>query len=146
MNTQININRKLIFALFLFILTVTIDSCKKDLPNVLDVNRQLLTTRTWEINTVTVDGVEKTAAFAGLTLSFQDGSYSTSHGTVVWPASGTWTFKDDSGSLILRNDNIEITITSITARQLVLELVWNKNTLGSGRVGSIAGKHVFTFI
>jgi hypothetical protein len=137
-------NHKFISALCLFILTSALYSCKPDLPDlpgVSDVNKQLLTTRTWEINTVTVDGLEKTSSFAGLTLSFQDGSYSTTHSTVVWPAAGTWTFKDKSGLLILRDDNIEITITSITARQLVLEFVWNKNT-----PGSIPGTHVFTFI
>lgn len=68
------------------------------------------------------------------------------NGSVVWPASGTWTFTDNTAKKIKRNDNLEVTITEVSATVLKLSLAWTTGTLGTGRTTSIAGNHVFSFI
>ena len=99
----------------------------------------------WVIQTVLVDGVDNTALFAGLKLSYTATDYSTVNGGVIWPASGTWKFTDDTGKNILRSDGMPITLNEITSTKLVLGLTWSKTTLAGGRENSVAGNHVFTF-
>jgi hypothetical protein len=105
----------------------------------------LLTTGgTWNMESVKVDGVDKTSIYTPLTLSFTSSSYSTTHGGVVWPASGTWHF-NDAATTITRSDNVEVTVNELTATRLVLGLNWATTSLGPGRTKAIAGAHVFTF-
>src|SRR3979490_1519167 len=63
-------------------------------PTAQDVVKAKLTAKNWTMQTVTVDGVDKTSVYAGLTIKFTETGYSTSHGGAVWPSSGTWTFAD----------------------------------------------------
>ncbi|HEU5145684.1 MAG TPA: hypothetical protein VFT90_03180, partial [Chryseosolibacter sp.] len=52
---------------------------------------------------VTVDGVDVTdELFPGFTLTFQDGTYTTSGTSPVWPAQDTWRFKDETATVIIR--------------------------------------------
>lgn len=94
---------------------------------------------------VTVDGVDVTDdLFAGFTITFRDGTYTTPGGSPVWPAEDTWRFKDESATIIIRgSDEKEVTITQISATQLTLTLDWPITTTG-GRSTSLKGKHVFT--
>lgn len=98
----------------------------------------------WTIQNVTIDGVVSNS-FASMALSFTGTTYTTNNGGIVWPATGTWSFKDETAKTILRNDGIEINIDAITATSFTLSFTWGKTTLGSGREISIKGKHVFTF-
>jgi hypothetical protein len=61
----------------------------------------------------------------------------------VWP-SGSWSFTDANATAFNRGDGISVQLTTLTETSLVMSLAWNKNTLGSGRVESIKGQHVFT--
>jgi hypothetical protein len=81
-----------------------------------------------------------------MTLKFTATNYTTTNGGVVWPASGTWTFTDDTAKKIRRNDNLEITLTEITDASLKLTLSWTAGTFGLGRVSSVAGIHSFNFV
>jgi hypothetical protein len=120
--------------------------CKgSDDPSAADVNTQKLIANTWKLSSVQVDAVDQTSLFTGMTLKFTATNYTTTNGGVVWPASGTWTFTDDTAKKIKRNDNLEIAITEITDASLKLTLSWTAGTFGSGRVASVAGTHVFTF-
>lgn len=94
---------------------------------------------------VTVDGVDVTnELFAGFTITFQDGTYTTTGDSPVWPRQDTWRFKDETAKVIIRgSDEKEVTITGISASQLTLTLDWPITTTG-GRSASLKGKHVFT--
>ena len=105
--------------------------------------RDLLLTGTWKVKQVTVDGVDKTAQFTGLTLKFTMTNYTTTNGKQVWPASGTWKFKNDDAKVILRDQDVEVTIMDVSSATLKLSLNWSITTLGSGRSMSVAGKHEF---
>jgi hypothetical protein len=134
-------------ACALLVSLLTILSCSpKDNPKLeTDRVRELLTAGTWNIHTVTVDDIDKTSTYAGLTLAFNSTSYFATNGGIVWMATGGWAFADQRGKLITRGDGLSVTIEKVTTTTLVLTLTWTKTTLGSGRISSLSGNHVFTF-
>jgi hypothetical protein len=118
-----------------------------------------LVSGTWKVNTVTIDGVDKTSMFTNMTLAFTsnatvngkpvafNGNYSPSNGGVVWPSSNnSWTITDQAaGKTMMRGDGLEVQLTEVTASSMKMNLAWNKTTFGTGRTGSLKGQHVFTF-
>ncbi len=137
-----------LFTAATIISVLLVTSCKKSddpQPETARI-KGLLKANTWRIQSVTVDATDKTELFTGLTLSFTDTNYTTTNGSVVWPVSGTWTFTDDTAKKIKRNDNLEVTIIELTETSLKLSLAWATGTFGSGRVSSVAGNHVFSFV
>jgi len=133
-------------SVLLFFAVSVLSSCGgKDSPSASEVNQGILSSGTWKISNVTVDGVDQTSLFTGLTLQFTASSYTTTNGDPVWPATGTWSFTDDTATSVKRSDGVIVGISSISETGLVLTLDWTKTTLGTGRVKSVAGAHVFTF-
>ena len=130
------------------VLFLAIAGCKKDDPApetpAIDVVK-LLTSGSWKIQSVTVDGVDASSRFAGLALSFTESGFTATSSNVVWPASGTWTFTDSSQKSITRNDGLVVTLEEITNTKLSLKLTWAKTTLSGGRTSSVAGSHTFIF-
>ncbi len=106
---------------------------------------QLLTASPWNVQTVLVDAVDKTAVYKNLKITFSATGFTTSNGGSVWPATGTWQFTDESGKLISRSDGLLVDLTEISSTKLVFGFAWSKTTLDGGRIGSVAGQHVFTF-
>lgn len=150
-----NISRQLRITLSLTIITcfaVHISGCKKDddgglitEPTAAEVATQLLTHKSWSVQSVTIDGVDQSSSFAGLTLQFSNSSFSSNGTSIVWPTTGTWDFNDETAKSITRSDGVTFNIQTLTESSLVVDLVWNKTTLGPGKTSSIAGTHVFTF-
>jgi hypothetical protein len=121
--------------------------CEKEEKEITtDRVRKILTSATWKIQSVAVDGADKTSSFVDHTLKFTSTHFTAVNGDPVWPASGIWTFADDTGNKIVRDDDIEVSVNEINANKLVLSLMWTKTTLGAGRLSSISGEHVFTFV
>jgi hypothetical protein len=121
-------------------------SCDPKGPDESEVNPNLalLTAATWRVNDVTVDGVNQNSLFDGFTLKFNNGTFTSTNGAPVWPASGTWSFDSGSNTNITRGDGKALTITSINASTLVFTLEWDETTFEGGRSSSISGAHVFT--
>lgn len=137
---------KNIFVFCLFILILCTQGCKKDnVKPIADQVTDILTSSNWKIQNVTVDGVDHTSSFQGMTLSFTKTNYTATHGKVVWPATGTWKFTSQEAKSIERNDDIIVTISEATHDKLVLSFNWNKETIGTGRSASIKGSYSFTF-
>lgn len=138
----------ILMIIIFMMLLLQLSSCKKEEPSKLETDRikLLLTSTTWKIQTVTVDGVDQTSMYSGLTLKFTDTQYTTTNGKVVWPASGVWIFADNTGRRILRGDNVEMSVQQIDTDKLVLNFTWATTTLGPGRLSSMKGKHVFAFV
>lgn len=103
----------------------------------------ILTSHKWNTSSVTVNGVQS-SLFTGFSITFTATGFTTTNGAPVWPASGTWTFKDESAKVIVRNDGMEIKLNEVNDASLKLELTWNQTTIGPGRTSSIAGIHVFS--
>jgi len=95
---------------------------------------------------VTVDGTDVTNdLFAGFSITFQDGTYTTTGTSPVWPAQDTWRFKDETAKVIIRGvDEKEMTITELSNSQVKLTLYWPATTTSNGRQHSLKGLHVFT--
>ena len=113
-------------------------------PSVQDQVRSKMVSGLWRIKTVTVDGVDRTSVYPGLTLQFTASAYTSANGKPVWATSGTWEFTSADGKTIKRDDNIEVTM-EVTTTSLELVLNWPTGTLGGGRAGSVKGVNVFTF-
>lgn len=120
-------------------------ACSEEDPAPSEAVLSKLKSKTWDISSVQVDGVDQTSLFAGMTLTFTVKDYQVNPANAIWPASGTWQFTDKEGTVIKRNDGLEITVTEITGSSLKLSLQWSKNTFGAGRITSVSGQHLFTF-
>ncbi len=124
---------------------ILLESCERN-KVVLESDRvKEILVGTWKVQSVTVSAVDQTALYKNLTLSFTDTGFTTTNGANVWPASGTWSFTDDTAKTMLRSDGVTITITEATSTKLVLAFSWANKTIGPGRVESVSGAHVFTF-
>lgn len=88
-----------------------------------------------------VSGVDKTGSNTGFTLTFGATNYTTQQGGVVWPATGTWKFTNDTAKALTREDGIEVAILSISENNLDISFSWNKTTFGPGRSASIPGTY-----
>ena len=123
-----------------------LSGCKGDDPSASEVMTKMLTANTWKISSVTVSGTDQTLLFTNMTLAFTATNFSTTNGGIVWPASGTWEFTDNTATSVKRSDDLEIDITETTATSLKLSLTWAEGTFGPGRISSVAGVHVFSFV
>ena len=135
----------LFLSLMVIISISAIPSCRKPDPTGKEINTKLITSKPWMLQSVTVDGVDQTAVYAGMTLSFTATHYTATNGEPIWLATGGWTFTDNSGKIIERADGLMITVISLSSTQLSLGLDWAQTTFGGGRVGSVQGNHVFNF-
>lgn len=135
-----------VLALFALAFLANCDSGNDD-PGISkqDEVRAILTGSPWKVNTVSVDGVDKTITYKDLGLTFTNTDFTSVSGGAIWPASGTWNFTSAEATAFVRNDGLEVTIQEATATSLKLALTWNKNTLGPGRTQSVSGAHVFSF-
>jgi hypothetical protein len=104
-----------IFSASILLSILLLASCGSDSsPSASEVTTKQLTSSGWKISSVQVDGTDQTALFTNMTLSFTATNYTTTKGGVVWPASGTWSFVDNTAKKIKRNDNVEVTIVEIS--------------------------------
>ena len=96
------------------------------------------------MQTATVDGVDQTATYKGLALSFSASGYTSTNGGAVWPANGTWSFNNTDGTSLKRDDGLVITV-AVTDTSLTLSYQWAQTTLGGGREASVKGAQVLIF-
>ena len=94
---------------------------------------------------VTIDGVDMTEdLFSGFSITFHEGTFTTTGTSPVWLREDTWRFKDQTATVIIRGqDNKEVAIEEISATQLKLTLEWTTTTSEGGRKASLKGKHEF---
>jgi len=109
-----------------------------------DQTKALLTDGTWKLQSESANGVDQTQLYKGLTVTFTSSGYTTTSSDVIWPVHGTWSF-DGNTTNIKRNDGIAVQI-DVSADRLVMTLVWNKTTLGSGKINSTSGQNIFTMV
>ena len=127
-------------------------SCKSDDgPSVTEVERvkNLLVGNAsigtqWNVASVTVDGIDYTDEFVGLTLTFSEGSVTSTNGKAVFDSSDSWAFTDESASIISTGSTgLQITIQNISNNSLVLSFILDEDVYG--RSEAVAGENVFTF-
>jgi hypothetical protein len=149
MNRIINSGYFIATLLSLFVL----QGCKDDDPTQAEKNSQIFRAHEWVVKEVLVDNVDKTSIYEGLSIIWKKGSTFTSmNGGGIWPASGTWSFKDNSGDILLvslgvdGDKEVEVMVRSLDQSAMILEFQWDESTLGSGRGSSVTGAHQFKFV
>ena len=135
-----------VFSSAIVISLLVLSACGDSSPSATEITANQLKANTWRISSVMVDATDQTALFTNMTLSFTASEYTTTNGKAVWPASGTWSFTDNTAKKIKRSDNVEVTIIEINDTSLKLSLNWATNSFGPGRVESVAGNHLFSFV
>lgn len=104
---------------------------------------QMLTSGTWKGASIEMDGQDKSSLFAGFQLTFTAAAFTSVNGLGIWPEQGTWSFVDETKTSIKRSDDAVITISSISADQLVLTFSWDPAFASGGRKKSVEGEYVF---
>jgi hypothetical protein len=141
----------ILLSVFALSATLSLTSCKKDDdPSATEKKLNLLTANGWSLTRVTVDGVDKTSLFEGLTLNWnEDNTFTVQNGGVIWPGSGTWSFTDGTGQVLFVSltslEDAEVTIETLNETTLIISLHWDETTIGHGRTKSVEGDHIFEF-
>lgn len=132
-------------CLAIIVISLLITACGgSDKENEKDRTNRLLKSTTWNLSRVTVDGVDKTSDYAGMTLKISEGSYTSTNGEPVWPTSGVWKLVDSKTAERDGSETVRMDVLSETT--LTLSLDWQKTTFGPGRISSIQGAYSFEFI
>lgn len=119
-------------------------SCTEDELSDEEVTKQKLTESPWGDPMVTVDGVDESATYSDFSIDFSDGTYTSDNGEPIWSSSGTWEFKDNTGTIMILDGDLEVTINSVDDESLELVLQWEQTTFElGGRTNSIFGRHLF---
>ena len=97
----------------------------------------------WALASVVVEGENAAELFRDFSITFTSTGYTTTGTTPVWKRSGTWTFTDATATKFKRDDNVEVTIESISETQLKLTLIQAQQVTEGGRSTALRGKHEF---
>lgn len=148
---------RILTLLGLIAVLVTYSSCKDDNPTaepITDVQLEKLS-KTWKVDAVTLDGVDKKADYNAFQLIFSGTKGNTSFGYSTsgrpslspWKASGSWEFGASPETQIIRDKGTadELAMTySVNDTQLSITFTYN----GAGypaRTGVVKGQWIFTF-
>ncbi len=122
-------------------------------PVITDAEKRiaLLSSQTWNFNTVTQTGINISAEFNGATVTFTGtGTFSTANidptYEPIFPASGSWSIPDETQINQILFNSIPMTISNATETALTLEFSFigaSANT--GGRINSLDGDYVVTF-
>ncbi len=147
---------RILSLLGLVAILLTYSSCGGDDPtsdSVSDVQLGKLS-KTWKINTVTLDGVDKKADYAAfqLVMSGTKGNtsfgYSTSGRPALspWKASGSWEFGTPVETQIIRDKTTadELAMT-YAVTETTLSISFTFNGPGYSRTGVVKGQWIYTF-
>ena len=130
-------------SFILVLITISISGCGNDEPTVSEKMEAMMVSSEWTKPTVTVDGVDQSSLYQNFTIQFSKGTYSSSGGSPLWPASGTWVFADETATKLTLDGKKEVQINEITDSILELALQNDNTTFVTGRSNSIKGKNVF---
>lgn len=142
--SKINLKYR-ITGLVILTATIVFSSCGSDEPSPAETNTKLLTSGAWSVNSVKVDGIDRTNLFNGMSITFTDQDYTAVNGGPIWGTTQSWTFTDNAANTFSFSSGIVADIRELTTSSLKIELRWNKTTLDGGRDKSVEGLHEFQF-
>lgn len=144
---------KSIFNVFLLLCVLTFLACDSgsDDPAVTETERvtNLLIGNSsigtqWTLSSVSVNDIDYTNEFTGLTLTFSEGSVTSTNGKAVFDSTDTWSFTDENASAFTTSSTaLQITIQEISNNSLVLVFILDESIYG--KVDAVAGENIFTF-
>lgn len=134
-----------IYKIVLFVLVMTAAmGCDNDDP-VINVGQEeafLRLSGQWSFGidgSIAVDGTDVSANYPGFSLSFTDGTYTTTNGADLFAASGTWDWTDEDARTLMLDDARSITIQTLTENRFIFTF----SSTGAVRAG-IAGNYTVT--
>ena len=114
-----------------------------------DLKQQMIDglSKTWQVNSVTLDGIDVSDDWIGFTLKFDKSKNYiakklSEKSILVWPENGSYTIPNSSNPKnILRNDGIQIVLSNVTASSVKLSFTISGRS--GGRVESLIGDYIF---
>ena len=154
MKKKLKNNILLVSSILIVTVLTTITSCDDGpTPTKVEKATKLLTQNggTWSPSSasITMDGIDVTTEFFdGFTMTFtEEGTVTTTGTSPMWLREDTWSFKDESASVLVRGqDDAEITIVELTKNSFVFTMEWDQTTYeedGGGRKRSLPGTYEF---
>jgi hypothetical protein len=148
---------RILSLLGLVVALLTYSSCKDDKPTpepITDVQLGKLA-KTWKVDAVTLDGVDKKADYTAFQLVMSGTKGNTSFGYTTsgrpslspWKSSGTWEFGTAPETQIIRDKGTadELPMT-YAVTETTLSITFTFNGAGyTARTGVVKGQWVFTF-
>lgn len=137
----------------LFIAVLFITSCNKETVLTIEDEQQAimdeLSSNPWKAIAVERDDVDVTSEYQNfeLTITSQN-KYSTRHGGLSWPATGTLTFDDQSKDILKRDDGISVNLKleSDPDKTLHLSFQMEHSSYSNGKTTSLKGDYHFTLV
>jgi hypothetical protein len=140
-----SITKILLFPIVVVGLLFT-NGCGGDEPSASEVMLKKLMAHPWQLSSALVDGTDKTSVYSGLSLTFTKTNITATDITPSWPTTGTWEFTDGKAIAIIRNDDLEIQLVEVSKDVLKISYTWSSTTFEPGRVKSVSGNHVLSFV
>lgn len=114
-----------------------------------DLQQELIDgiSKTWQVNSVTLDAVDVSADWTGFTLKFDKSKNYTAKklsekSILVWPENGSYTIPNaNHPKNVLRDDGTQIVLSNVTATSVKLSFTISGRS--DGRVESLIGDYVF---
>ena len=149
---------RILSLLGLVITLLTYSSCKDNKPTpepITDVQLGKLSPKTWKVDAVTLDGVDKKADYTAFELTMKGTKGNTSFGYETsgrpslspWKLSGSWEFGTSPETQIIRDKKTadELPMT-YGVTETTLSITFNFSGPGyTSRTGVVKGQWVFTF-
>jgi len=126
----------IVITLGLIALGLGVSSCSDDSP----AAEQDALVKTWTPGTVKKDEADVTADYTGLQITFvEDGTYTSQNAGHLFKASGTWARKGTTQLTL--DSSLEVTIGSVSATDLGLQLTLSEADLAGGRIQALVGEY-----
>jgi hypothetical protein len=143
-------NMKITIPLLIAITLSAVLSCKKSDPTTEDIQNQIsrkFQSSTWKVRNVQRDGVDVTSDYSGFMLNIGSGTYTTVNGSLAWPASGTWAFKSQSTTQVIRDGSIPVDfVFDDPNKSLTLTFTITQSTYTNGRTSALQGGYIFSLV
>lgn len=126
---------------------VFLGSCSDDndlIPSQQDLVFEALS-GAWMLNNgagrMLLDGKDVSANFPQFSLSFDDGSYTTTNGGNLFDATGTWEWLDENAQQLKLSDGKEVTIDLLNEHRFTF-----KFTQGGARAAGLPGAYIISVV
>lgn len=84
---------------------------------------------------IKLDGADISINYPGFSISYDDGTYSTTNAGTLFRASGTWEWQDEEASLILIDDGKEVTLVDLTDTSFIFSFNYAEGSRRAGLPG-----------
>jgi hypothetical protein len=140
---KLTLNRHLELILLLVVLVIILSSCGgngggPEEPSEQDLAFEKLS-GAWTLNnggSINLDGNNVSANYAGFTLSFTDGSFTTTNAGDLFPASGTWEWVGEATNQIRTGRGKVVTISTLTTSSFQFSFTKNASNAAAGIDGN----------